>query len=401
MKKSFVLAGIILLSATLAVAAQQVPGRTPSPAASAAPGPHSSRPAPGLRPVRTTDTPQNKLRPALQAMKKFPSVQFPSDEFPDDGKSYQNGIWFQNPMLWVRKLWVDSGKHPGINKSSLDVKVKVGWVKGLNRLYFMYEAYDDYWDFSRSDLHHDIFEIVVDADQSGGPLIDEQHPIQNSARWARYFNYPGVHAPNYHIYTPAEGMDWALSWGSQPWIKELPYANTAYKYNFRPGESGKLYLEFWITPFDYAGPEGPVRAVESSLKEGKDIGLCWAIIDYDDVNARSNNGFWNLSKEHKMYGQANFLRYFTLMPLEPGLSKKIDARWSFKVLDMNRRLVAFQDESVGKVTTWSWDFGDGTTSSEASPLHQYSRDGKYIVTLKISGPDGASKLTKVWDVALR
>ena len=30
----------------------------------------------------------------------------------------------------------------------LDIKVKVGWVKGLNRLYFLYEAYDNYWDFA-------------------------------------------------------------------------------------------------------------------------------------------------------------------------------------------------------------------------------------------------------------
>ena len=57
----------------------------------------------------------------------------------------------------------------------MDAKVKVGWVKGLNRLYFLYEAYDNYWDFSRSDLHNDMFEIVVDGDASGGPLIDAMH----------------------------------------------------------------------------------------------------------------------------------------------------------------------------------------------------------------------------------
>lgn len=25
--------------------------------------------------------------------------------------------------------------------------VRVGWVKGINKLYFLYEAYDDFWDF--------------------------------------------------------------------------------------------------------------------------------------------------------------------------------------------------------------------------------------------------------------
>ena len=57
-----------------------------------------------------------------------------------------------------------------IDTTDLDVTVHVGWVKGLNRLYFLYEAYDDYWDFSNRDLHNDILEIVVDGDLSGGPL---------------------------------------------------------------------------------------------------------------------------------------------------------------------------------------------------------------------------------------
>ena len=157
----------------------------------------------------------------------------------------------------------------------LDVKVKVGWVKGLNRLYFLYEAYKDYWDFSRPGLHNDIFEVVVDGDLSGGPLIDKYHrdvwtqqavgdmskldPRISSSD--AYFAQQGVHAQNYHIFTPALDKDWTMAWGCAQYIKELPYANHAIKYNFKPGEPGKLVLEFWITPFDYAGCEGPQRAV--------------------------------------------------------------------------------------------------------------------------------------------
>ncbi len=59
------------------------------------------------------------------------------------------------------------------------------------------------------------------------------------------------------------------------YTKELPYANHAQKYDFRPGQPGKYILEFWITPFDYAGCEGAERAVESVLTENKLIGLSW------------------------------------------------------------------------------------------------------------------------------
>ena len=73
-----------------------------------------------------------------------------------------------------------------------------------------------------------------------------------------------------------------MDWGCAQYTKELPYANHAIKYNFKPGEPGKLVLEFYITPFDYAGCEGPERAVESVLTENKLIGLSWAVIAYDD-----------------------------------------------------------------------------------------------------------------------
>jgi len=268
-------------------------------------------------------------------------------------------------------------------------------------LYFLYEAYDNYWDFSGTGLHNDIFEITVDADQSGGPFIDRFHPnkaLKNTMD--AYFSFHGVHAQNYHIFTPAEGKDWTLAWGSQPWIKELPYANAATQYNFKPGESGKLTLEFWITPFDYAGNDSE-RAVESILTENKNIGLCWAIIDYDDVNNEKNNGFWNLSKEHTMYGNANYSLPFQLMPLEAEFKKAIDAKWTFNTVDTKRRMVAFIDQSEGEIKSWIWDFGDGSTSLEQNPIHQYKDAGKYIVVLNIEGPKGKSRMAKVWDVAVK
>jgi hypothetical protein len=337
-----------------------------------------------------------------QDTRTFKVFQFPANKIPtingnpDDWKMVPKSY-----VVGVDQLWDDSGKQPKADPKNLDVSVKVAWVKGLNRLYFLYEAYDNYWDFSLTGLHNDIFEITVDGDQSGGPFIDRFHPNKALTNTMdAYFSYHGVHAQNYHIFTPSEGKDWALAWGSQPWIKELPYANAATQYNFKPGESGKLTLEFWITPFDYAGND-PARAVESILEENKNIGLCWAIIDYDDVNNEKNNGFWNLSKEHTMYGNANYSLPFKLMPLENEFKKAIDAQWTFKMLEMKRRMVAFIDQSEGEIKSWNWDFGDGTTSSEQNPIHQYKEAGKYIVVLNIEGPKGKSRMAKVWDVAVK
>jgi len=300
----------------------------------------------------------------------------------------------------------------------LDVKVKVGWVKGLNRLYFLYEASKGYWDFSRPDLHNDIFEVVVDGDLSGGPLIDMYHrdvwtpaAVGDMSRLDprisssdAYFAQQGAHAQNYHIFTPAEGKDWTMDWGCAQYTKELPYANHAISYNFRPGQPGKLILEFWITPFDYAGCEGPERAVESVLTENKLIGLSWAVIDYNDPNSNKRK-FWNLSHKQTFFGNASDLVGFRLMPLEPQFRKAIDAQWSFKVVDMDQRIVAFKDLSQGQITSWNWSFGDGATSAEQNPLHQYKdrpgKEGIYTVILNVTGPGGTSRMAKVWDVHLR
>jgi hypothetical protein len=372
-----------LAFASFTVIAQQ-PAVAPAPAPLSFAAPKPATPAP----------------PALPILKVF---QFPSDQIPRiDGKDDDWAIVPESYTITLADMHDDQHIHAKPDPKDLDIHVKVGWVKGLNRLYFLYEAYDNYWDFADPGLHNDTFEVVVDGDRSGGPLVPRfRNNIDTTDDWDAHFSMHGVQAQNYHIMTPAEGKDWAMAWGCQPWDKELPYANHAQTYHFRPGESGKYILEFYITPFDYAGCEGPQRAVESVLTEDKIIGLSWAVIDYDGSPDKKNNGFWNLSAEHTMYGQANFLREFRLMPLEPELRKPIEAHWSFKVVDPKRRMVAFQDESAGKITSWKWDFGDGTESSEQSPIHQYQAAGEYVIVLYIEGPAGKSRFSKIWDVTLR
>lgn len=331
----------------------------------------------------------------------FKVFQFPSNQIPRiDGEFSDWDLVPESYVVGIDQMWDDSGKHKGIDKSTLDIKVKVGWVKGLNRLYFLYEAYDDFWDFNTLGLRNDVFEVVVDADLSGGPHIAEQRPADDPrTEMEAFFDFQNAHAQNYHIMTPpTEGKSWTMVWGPQEWLKYLPYANYAFSYDFKHGESGKLMLEFYITPFDWASSEGPEKSTESKLYEGKQIGLCWAVIDYD--GGPGNSGFWNLSKYHKMYGNASMERLFELQPLEPQFTKKIEARWSHKVVPGTRE-VRFKDESIGNITSWHWDFGDGSFSDEQNPVHIYESDGAHnVVTLYVSGPDGESRLCKVWDVCV-
>jgi PKD repeat protein len=51
---------------------------------------------------------------------------------------------------------------------------------------------------------------------------------------------------------------------------------------------------------------------------------------------------------------------------------------------------SFTDASSGTITARSWSFGDGTSSTAASPTHVYAAAGVYTVTLTVTGSGGAT-----------
>ena len=42
----------------------------------------------------------------------------------------------------------------------------------------------------------------------------------------------------------------------------------------------------------------------------------------------------------------------------------------------------------GKIVSYLWDFGDGSTSAEVNPVHVYERKGSYKVTLIVKDDKG-------------
>jgi len=309
-----------------------------------------------------------------------------------------------------------------IDKNDFDINVKVGWVKGMNHLYFLVEAYDDYWNFEDPRFHQlnqDMFEVIVDGDLSGGPIVNCYNLLNIDAERTisigekpegavpsmneLHYSMHGVQAQNYHVFIPpGRGKRWAMVWGSANWAKELPWANSFCSYDFEHGESGNLVVEFWITPFDYATFDGPETAVISKLEENKIIGLTWGVNEYDDFDAKDRkkmlfDGQFNLSHKLWWFAEGTDLCAFRLMPLEERFLPDIKAHAEFTIIDMDRRIVAFKDLSIGTITKWTWDFGNGAVSHEQHPIHTFDSPGGKPVLLTVEGPAGTSQFPFVYE----
>ncbi|MFB6285633.1 MAG: PKD domain-containing protein [Candidatus Bipolaricaulia bacterium] len=71
----------------------------------------------------------------------------------------------------------------------------------------------------------------------------------------------------------------------------------------------------------------------------------------------------------------------------------VNANFSFDPETPNRfDTISFTDESSvqsgGKIVKWEWDFGDGETSTQQNPSHQYEEDGTYRVDLTVTTAQG-------------
>lgn len=56
--------------------------------------------------------------------------------------------------------------------------------------------------------------------------------------------------------------------------------------------------------------------------------------------------------------------------------------------------VGLLDLSAGNITSWNWDFGDGTTAAQQFPTHVYTKSGTYRVRLTVSDSTGSDTMVR-------
>jgi PKD repeat protein len=78
---------------------------------------------------------------------------------------------------------------------------------------------------------------------------------------------------------------------------------------------------------------------------------------------------------------------------EPDPADDPIASFQFEVSTDNYLEVSFTNFSQNAVS-YNWDFGDGNTSTDESPVHTYGAEGAYTVTLTATGAEGTTASTK-------
>ncbi len=75
----------------------------------------------------------------------------------------------------------------------------------------------------------------------------------------------------------------------------------------------------------------------------------------------------------------------TATPPPPTASFEADLMFGAAPFD-----VTFTASVEGVIDSYEWEFGDGTTSNEAAPVHEYTLAGVFTVRLTVTGPTGSS-----------
>lgn len=73
------------------------------------------------------------------------------------------------------------------------------------------------------------------------------------------------------------------------------------------------------------------------------------------------------------------------------------ARFSYEI---NARTLNLTNLSEGRIDEWSWDFGDGGTSTERVPLYRYSESGRYVIRLTAREGDRTSTVMRAIDFVM-
>jgi PKD repeat protein len=119
------------------------------------------------------------------------------------------------------------------------------------------------------------------------------------------------------------------------------------------------------------------------------IQLSWSTTD-GTVRGKGNGNAWGVYRGNKN-GKHKVVAIDTSGVADTAVVTVLaapTADFSFSAADLAVTFADLSTDADGSVTWWSWDFGDGASTTERSPSHTYDAAGSYDVTLTVTDNDG-------------
>lgn len=180
-------------------------------------------------------------------------------------------------------------------------------------------------------------------------------------------------------------------------------------YTVQPGNTGQCYLDVangspYLTTnnLTYVIDWKPTSVAFSVLTESGTIISSWTYSDASKISSCAQNamlGFispmWDCAEvsPSDTSNKEVVLKSFQYIPYNAP-KPPVSAFYATKTSGKSPLAVKFIDKSTNNPTSWSWSFGDGSTSNVQNPVHIYTKKGTYTVTLKVTNSAGSNTLTK-------